>query len=67
MFADSMEDLEITLAVRKHAELRRDCEIDQNADPSLYCPWGIMGPMDYSKRIVFSRPLGRLVSSSLEQ
>ena len=47
MFADYMEDLEIKLAVEKECRLRRDAETDPNADPSLYVPWGIMGPQDY--------------------
>lgn len=50
MFTDAMEDLDITLAVKKDLELRRDAEVNSDADPSLYSPWAIMGPMDYRRQ-----------------
>jgi hypothetical protein len=44
-----MDDLDITLAVRKQMELRTAAEHDPQADPSLYTPWSILGPDDYVK------------------
>lgn len=45
-----MEDLEITLRVRKQLELRRQAETDSKLDPSLYTPWGRMGLEDYQEK-----------------
>lgn len=49
MWADAMDDLEISLQVQRQVDLRRNAEIDPQADISLYVPWGIMGPEDYKK------------------
>lgn len=67
MSPDHMEDVAINLAVRELLELRRNAEIDPQADISLYVPWGIMGPDDYLKRTVFSHPQDPLASNSREQ
>lgn len=49
MFADAMEDLDISLAVKKQVDHRRNAEQSPQADISLYVPWGIMGSEDYKK------------------
>lgn len=49
MFADAMEDLDISIAVKKQVDHRRNAEQDPQADISLYVPWGIMGSEDYKK------------------
>lgn len=47
MFPDAMEDLEITLRIKKQLELRNQAAADPNMDPSLYTPWARMGLTDY--------------------
>ena len=41
MFPDSMEDLEIAIAVRRQVENCTLAETHPGMDPSLYAPWGI--------------------------
>jgi hypothetical protein len=40
MFPDAMDDLEIAQQVEKECDLRTVSDRDQDADPSLYAPWG---------------------------
>lgn len=54
MLPDAMEDLEISLGIRKQLELRREAETDPNMDPALYTPWARMGLEDYQERQVKS-------------
>lgn len=51
MFADQMEDLEIKLQIELEMNARREADHNPCADPTLYCPWGIMGPLDYKDNI----------------
>ena len=44
-----MEDLEISLRLRTQQDARKQAEVDPQEDPSLYTPWGILGPQDYAK------------------
>jgi hypothetical protein len=51
MWADLMDDLEISLAVQEECNKRRAAQTDPNADPSLYAPWGIMSyPPGYERK-----------------
>lgn len=50
MFADAMDDLEIKLAIERELDAREDAQVNPDADPSLTCPWGIMGPLDYREK-----------------
>ncbi len=54
MSPDSMDDLEISLRLRTQQDARKQAEADPCADPSLYTPWGILGPQDYSKKDIRS-------------
>jgi hypothetical protein len=40
MLLDTMDDLVIAQQVEKECDLRTISERDQDADPSLYAPWG---------------------------
>jgi hypothetical protein len=40
MLPDTMDDLSIAQQVEKECDLRTISERDQDADPSLYAPWG---------------------------
>jgi hypothetical protein len=50
MTPDKMDELEINLAVRKEMDAREEAQTSADADPSLTCPWGIMGPKDYREK-----------------
>ena len=46
MSPDKMEDVDISIAVAQQIEKRGQASVEASADPSLYTPWGIMGPAD---------------------
>jgi hypothetical protein len=49
MTPEAMDEVEITLAIRKEMEASKSARTDPNADPSLFAPWGILGPQDYAE------------------
>lgn len=51
MSGDQMEDIDIKLQIERLIKAQRDAEHNPCADPSLYVPWGIMGPQDYKDNI----------------
>jgi hypothetical protein len=54
MSPDHMEDVAISLAVEKQCQKRCQAIEDPTVDPSLYTPWGMMGPADNEEGKKFS-------------